>query len=952
MVYINPLLPPANTTMSQLDLLGADERIIPTALHSEMQRSYLEYAMSVIVGRALPDVRDGLKPVHRRIMFAMHELGLTPDRPFRKCARVVGDVLGKYHPHGDQSVYDALVRLVQDFSSRYPLLGGHGNFGSIDNDPPAAMRYTETRLSGIGYEAVLGEISSDIVDFVGNFDNSQQEPTVLPAEFPVLLVNGCSGIAVGMATNIPPHNLGEIIDGTIALIDNPNLPDHELWTIIPGPDFPTGGEIIGNDAIVEAYRTGRGIIPVRGVFHIEEAAQQVKVPGKHRKRRNAIIVTELPFQVNKAGWIERIAELVNAGKIDNIADIRDESDRDGMRVVIEIKKDSDHQKVITNLYRQTALQSNFGAIFLAIVDGLPRQLSLREALQEFLKFREETLTRQYSKELDSFEQRAHIVNGITIALDNLDETIEILRGSPDGSTAKIQMVERLSLSEEQADAILAMPMRRLTGMERQNLANELAELQGKIAGLQKLLQDRKELLKSMKKDLRALRKKYADPRRTRIINAKPILPTPPAPKVPKPPVAELIAPLDAFPQESSTPLALTYEAIAESTEDTSILVEAHEIPELFPDDAPEDLQSDEILVSAPQESTTIPTATKTSPRTSTLHPRPPAKEIAREKAAARSQQISLMITPPEPAQLVELEFTRSGLVRRFNDENQRLTSTSEFVTSRRSIMSDQEIIVISDSAKAHLVKVDRLPKVSNSNQLGESLDVIIPSLDGAKIVRDLDFPKVDPSDPKALITNAIILVTAQGRVKRLSLSELTASSVRGISLIKMKDDDRLLFAVAIDSSAKELVVATSMGRLVRLTISQDQMPMQGRPSQGVQGLRVGSKEQLVNALAVQSSDKLVLLTSLGCSKQIPVTALRAVPIGSIGDQAVRFGGRTEFLTGMLVAQAGQVATVITDQARLLKMAINSSPLLNKEGAGDRLIDLEPEEQSIGMEYNC
>jgi DNA gyrase subunit A len=946
MVYIYPLLPPANTTMAQLDLLGADERIIPTALHSEMQRSYLEYAMSVIVGRALPDVRDGLKPVHRRIMFAMHELGLTPDRPFRKCARVVGDVLGKYHPHGDQSVYDALVRLVQDFSSRYPLLGGHGNFGSIDNDPPAAMRYTETRLSGLGYEAVLGEISSDIVDFVGNFDNSQQEPTVLPAEFPVLLVNGCSGIAVGMATNIPPHNLGEIIDGTIALIDNPNLPDHELWTIIPGPDFPTGGEIIGNDSIVEAYRTGRAIIPVRGVYHIEEAAQQVKVSGKHRKRRNAIVVTELPFQVNKAGWIERIAELVNAGKIDNIADIRDESDRDGMRVVIEIKKDSDHQKVITNLYRQTALQSNFGAIFLAIVDGLPRQLSLREALQEFLKFREETLTRQYSKELDSFEQRAHIVNGITIALDNLDETIEILRGAPDGSTAKMQMVERLSLSEEQSDAILAMPMRRLTGMERQNLANELAELQSKIAGLQKLLQDRKELLKSMKKDLRALRKKYADPRRTRIINAKPILPTPPAPpKVPKPPVAELIVPLDAVPQESSTPLAMTYDAIgaiAESTaDDTNIRVEANEIPELFPDDAP----SDEIP--AP-----IPTVAKTSSRTSTLPPRPPAKEIAKQVAAARSQQISLMITPPEPAQLVELEFLRSGLVRRFNDENQRLNSDSELVTSRRSIMSDQEIIVISDSAKAHLIKVDRLPKVSNSNQLGEALDGIIPGLDGAKIIKDLDFPKIDPNDPKALINNAIILVTAQGRVKRLSLAELMASSARGISLIKMKDDDKLLFVLPIDSSAKELIIAVSMGRLVRLTISQDQMPVQGRPSQGVQGLRVGSKEQLVNAVAVQSSDKLVLLTSLGCSKQIPVTALRAVPVGSIGDQAVRFGGRTEFLTGMLVAQAGQVATVITDQARLLKMAVDSSPLLNKEGAGDRLIDLEPEEQSIGMGYDC
>ncbi len=919
----------------QLDLLGAEDRIIPTALHSEMQRSYLEYAMSVIVGRALPDVRDGLKPVHRRILFAMHELGLTPDRPFRKCARVVGDVLGKYHPHGDQSVYDALVRLVQDFSSRYPLLGGHGNFGSIDNDPPAAMRYTETRLSGLGYEAVLGEINSDIVDFIGNFDNSQQEPTVLPAEFPVLLVNGCSGIAVGMATNIPPHNLGEIIDGTIALIDNPNLPDHELWTIIPGPDFPTGGEIIGNESIVEAYRTGRGIIPVRGIYHIEEAAQQAKPtkPGKGRKRRDSLVITELPFQVNKAGWIERIAELVNGGKMDGIADLRDESDRDGMRVVIELKRDSNYEKVVQSLYKQTAFQSNFGAIFLAIVDGLPKQLSLREALQEFLKFREATLTRQYSKELEDFEQRAHIVTGLTISLDNLDETIEILRNAPDGSTAKMHMVERLALSESQADAILAMPMRRLTGMERQHLANELAELQGKIAGLQKLLQDRRELLKSMKKDLRALRKKHSDPRRTRIIDAKPILPTPPAPpKVPKPPIVESIAPLVSVESE-----AAVY--------DTSIPVDANEIPELFPAD---DLPSTEI----PTALEIPPVAPATPTRTSVLPPRPPAKEIAKQVAAARSQQISLMITPPEPPQLVEIEFTRSGLVRRFSSENQRLSSTSELVTSRRSIMSDQEIVVISNNAKAHLVKVDRLPHVNDSRQLGESLSSIIPGLDGAKIIKDLAFPTIDPHDSKALITNALLLVTAQGRVKRLSLAELTASSARGISLIKLKDGDRLLFAVPIDGNAKELVIATSMGRLVRLTISQDQLPVQGRPSQGVQGLRVGSKEQLVNALAVQSSDQLVLLTSLGCSKRIPILALRAVPVGSIGDQAVRFGGRTEYLTGMLLAQAGREVTVITDRSRLLKMAVDNSPLLNKEGAGDRLIDLEPEEQSIGMSYDC
>jgi DNA gyrase subunit A len=887
----------------QLDLLGAEDRIIPTALHSEMQRSYLEYAMSVIVGRALPDVRDGLKPVHRRILFAMHELGLTPDRPFRKCARVVGDVLGKYHPHGDQSVYDALVRLVQDFSSRYPLLGGHGNFGSIDNDPPAAMRYTETRLSGLGHEAVLGEINSDIVDFVGNFDNSQQEPTVLPAEFPVLLVNGCSGIAVGMATNIPPHNLGEIIDGTIALIDNPNLPDHELWTIIPGPDFPTGGEIVGNESIVEAYRTGRGIIPVRGIFHIEEAATQAKPnkPGKSRKRRDSLVITELPFQVNKAGWIERIAELVNGGKMDGIADLRDESDRDGMRVVIELKRDSNYEKVVESLYKQTAFQSNFGAIFLAIVDGLPRQLSLREALQEFLKFREITLTRQYSKELEDFEQRAHIVTGLTIALDNLDETIDILRSSPDGSTAKMRMVEELSLSESQSDAILAMPMRRLTGMERQNLANELTELQGKIAGLNKLLQDRRELLKSMKKDLRALRKKHADPRRTRIINAKPILPTPPKP--PKPLVPEVV---DVAPTE--------------------------DIPAISLDRATD---YDPIFDNLPESVDRPPTA---EPTISSVPTTPIAKE-----ATSRPRQISLLITPPEPPQMVEVEFTLGGLVRRFSGNDQRLISNQDLVTCRRSIMSDQEIIVISDSGKAHLVKVDRLPKVTASNQPGESINSLISGLEDGTIIQNLL-----PITPENNDVVALILVTAQGRVKRLAIEELMALTSRALSLIKLADGDRLVFAVPMIKTARELVISTSMGRLVRLTISQDQLPVQGRPSQGVQGLRVGSKEKLVNALTVQASDRLVLLTSLGCCKQLPVTALRAVPVGSIGDQAVRFGGRTEYLTGMLVAQVGQELNVFTDQSRLLKLAVDSAPLLNKEGAGDRLVDLEPEEQSIAL----
>ena len=476
-------------------------QVIGTALHAEMQRSYLEYAMSVIVGRALPDVRDGLKPVHRRILYAMHELGLTPDRPYRKCARVVGDVLGKYHPHGDRAVYDALVRMIQDFSCRYPLLDGHGNFGSIDDDPPAAMRYTETRLAPISQEAMMAEIDAATVEFVDNFDGSQQEPLTLPAMLPILLLNGCSGIAVGMATNVPPHNLGELVDGLVALLDRPELSDEKLFDIIPGPDFPTGGEILDRRGIRDAYRTGRGSIPVRGVTQIEEIQG-----GKGRHRRTAIVVTELPFQVNKAGWIEKVADRVNQGHIEGISDIRDESDREGIRIVLELKRETDPQRILQKLYSQTPLQLNFGAIFLALVDNQPRQLSLRELLQLFLDYREQTLIRRYTHERDRTEQRLHIVEGLLGALANLDRIIDLLRNAPDGTTAKVNLQAEFAFSEEQAGAILAMPLRRLTGMERQNLEQERDTLLQQRDRLQQLLSDRQERLKAMKKELRAFKK--------------------------------------------------------------------------------------------------------------------------------------------------------------------------------------------------------------------------------------------------------------------------------------------------------------------------------------------------------------------------------------------------------------------------------------------------------------
>jgi DNA gyrase subunit A len=489
-----------------------DGRIEPVDLHQEMQRSYLEYAMSVIVGRALPDARDGLKPVQRRILFAMHELGLTPDRPYRKCARVVGDVLGKYHPHGDQAVYDALVRLVQTFASRNPLLDGHGNFGSVDDDPPAAMRYTETRLAPIANEAMLDEIGDNTVDFAPNFDGSQQEPTVLPAQLPFLLLNGCTGIAVGMATNIPPHNLGEVVDALIALVRKPDLSDEKLLELVPGPDFPTGGEVLTGSGVRDTYLYGRGSIPMRGVAHIEEIQ-----PGKGRHKRGAVVITELPYQLSKAGWIEKLAEQVNDGKLNGIADIRDESDRDGMRVVVELRRDANPEQILTELQRRTALQSNYGAILLALVHGKPIQLTLRQLLQEFLDYRELTLIRRTRHALKRAEDRLEVVEGLTTALNALARVIEMITAAADAASAKASLQVHLDLSERQADAVLAMPLRRLTGLEQDSLRKEADDLRQERSRLRHLLDERPALLDAMVNEFKALKKRFATPRRTRLV---------------------------------------------------------------------------------------------------------------------------------------------------------------------------------------------------------------------------------------------------------------------------------------------------------------------------------------------------------------------------------------------------------------------------------------------------
>lgn len=480
-------------------------KVLPRSIETEMKSSYIDYAMSVIVMRALPDVRDGLKPVHRRILYAMHEAGMASNKPYKKSARIVGEVLGKYHPHGDSSVYDAIVRLAQTFSTRYLMVDGHGNFGSVDGDSAAAMRYTEVRMSKVA-ESMLADIEKDTVDFRPNYDESLEEPKVLPSKLPNLLVNGSSGIAVGMATNIPPHNMREVIDGTIMMIDNADVTIPELMTTITGPDFPTGGLILGTEGITSAYTTGRGVVKMRALARIDKMAN-----GKPR-----IIVSEIPYQVNKARLIEKIAELVRDKVIDGITDLRDESDRNGMRIVIELRRDTNGDVILNQLYKHTQLQDSFGIIMLALVDSKPQVLNLREVLYYYLEHQKEVIVRRTIFELAKAKARAHILEGLKIALDHIDAVIKAIRGSKTVDVARAALIEGFDLSEKQAQAILDLRLQRLTGLEREKIENEYNELLATIAWLESVLMDDQKVLNIIKEELLEVRRRFGDDRRTLI----------------------------------------------------------------------------------------------------------------------------------------------------------------------------------------------------------------------------------------------------------------------------------------------------------------------------------------------------------------------------------------------------------------------------------------------------
>ncbi|HLO48103.1 MAG TPA: DNA topoisomerase (ATP-hydrolyzing) [Kamptonema sp.] len=858
----------------QLNLFSG--QVISTPLHTEMQQSYLEYAMSVIVGRALPDVRDGLKPVHRRILYAMHELGLTPDRPYRKCARVVGDVLGKYHPHGDQSVYDALVRMVQEFSSRYPLLAGHGNFGSVDNDPPAAMRYTETRLAPICHEAMLTHVGEATVDFIGNFDNSQQEPTVLPAELPFLLLNGCSGIAVGMATNIPPHNLNEVVDGLIALIDTPDLSDEKLLELIPGPDFPTGGEILSGEGVTDAYMKGKGSIAVRGVTRIEE------IPASRKTRSKvAIVVTEFPFQVNKAGWIEKLAELVNQGRLEGISDLRDESDREGIRVVIELKREASPEAILARLYHQTDLQCNFGAILLALVNGQPRQLTLRQMLQEFLDFREITLTRRYNHELQVAQRRCHIVEGLLLVLGNLDAAIDILRNSPDGTTAKQSLQSRLNFSESQADAILAMPMRRLTGLERQNLQSEFDELMATIQELQRLLGDRRELLKALKKELRSLKRKHGDPRRTRLVAV-----------------------------EQGSRAGEQGSAGTQEQESRGAREQGSK-------------RSEEIKVEG-------------------------------KKKAHQPPVTSVSTEPSEPT---VLEFTHKQYVRRLSpseptrgkNHDKSVHSRggeSDFTVRILQARTNENLAILTRTGKAYPLKISDIPAAGNRDRGTPIISLLSPS--ATKDVAPSHLPELvaglfvlsESSEFTDLVT-----LTQEGKIKRLPLSELSDITNRGVTAVKLKDDDELRYAM-LSKVGEQVVLATSGGRLLRFQLNDEELPPMGRAAQGSQATRLRKQEQLVGCVTLAADGSLLMVSEFGWAKRMPVGSVRLTGRGEIGTQAFHFAEPKDTLVGLLGAIPRQEVKLLTNNGRLLRVGMDKIAFWGKDAPGDRAVNLNAGEKIV------
>ena len=768
-------------------------------IEEEMKQSYLDYSMSVIVSRALPDVRDGMKPVHRRILFAMNELGMTYDKAYKKSARIVGEVLGKYHPHGDSSVYGAIVRMAQDFNYRYPLVDGHGNFGSIDGDSAAAMRYTEARMAKISGE-LMEDIDKNTIDFMKNFDDSLDEPTVLPAKLPNLLLNGATGIAVGMATNIPPHNLGELVDGILAQIENPDITCLELMDYIKGPDFPTGGIIDGHKGIRDAYLTGRGKIRVRGKVEVEELKS-----GKAN-----IIIKEIPYQLNKAVLIEKIADLVKEKKINGISDLRDESDRDGIRVVIEVKKGEEPELILNKLYKFTELQNTFGIIMLALVNNAPKVLNLKEIIAEYLKHRFIVITRRTQFDLEKAEKRAHILQGYRIALENIDRIIEIIRGSADGNTAREVLIEKYGFSDVQSRAILDMKLQRLTGLEREKIDAEYVEIEKYILELKDILSHDSKIYDIIKKELNYLKEKYGDERKTVIENER-----------------MEILPEDLIKDESVI-LTLTNKGYVKRMEVSKYKAQKRGGKGV----ASQNTIEDDFVVSI-DSATNLDTLMIFTNQGRVFNLK--VYEIPESSKQSRGKLIS-------------------NIIRIREDEKIRA------VIKTRDFSSENEVVFVT---KEGLIKKTNLNEFKNINNSGLKAIKLKPEDD---IIYVGLIEEIDKEE--------LLLATKLGQSIRFGSDNVRATGrdTMGVKAITLKEGDSVVSAMLIKDKDGMILTMTENGYGKRTRI--DEYPLQARSGKGVINLRCNAKTgDVVSVLPAPDSEELMAITSSGIVIRMPMSSI-------------------------------------------------------------------------------
>ena len=876
------------------------KEILPVNIEDELRQSYLDYAMSVIVGRALPDARDGLKPVHRRVLYAMSELGNDWNKPYKKSARVVGDVIGKYHPHGDTAVYDTIVRMAQPFSLRYLLVDGQGNFGSVDGDNAAAMRYTEVRMTKLAHE-LLSDLHKETVDWVPNYDGTELIPAVMPTRIPNLLVNGSSGIAVGMATNIPPHNLGEVLDGCLALIDNPDVTVDELMQFIPGPDFPTAGLINGRQGIIEAYRTGRGRIYMRARSTIEDID---KVGG-----RQQIVITELPYQLNKARLIEKIAELVKEKKIEGITELRDESDKDGMRVVIELRRGEVPEVILNNLYAQTQLQAVFGINIVALIDGRPRLLNLKDLLEAFVRHRREVVTRRTVFELRKARERGHILEGQAVALSNIDPVIALIKASPTPSEAKIAltsaawessavevMVERAGadacrpdnldpqygmrdgkyfLSPEQAQAILDLRLHRLTGLEHEKLLAEYQEILNQIGELIRILGSAERLMEVIREEIEAIRAEYGDVRRTEILDAR----------------LDLTLG-DMIPEEERV-VTISHGGYA-----------------------------------------------KTQPLSSYQAQRRGGK--GKSATGVKDEDyISHLLVANSHATL--LLFSSKGKVY--------WLKTYEIPEASRAARGRPLVNLLPLEEGEHITTMLQIDLEALQQGIGadEELDDAEDSVIEGEIVEPEEIEEEEGDTPELVAdpTGAyIFMATASGTVKKTPLSQFARPRSSGLIALKLKEGDTLI-AAAITDGAKEVMMFSDAGKVIRF--AESVVRTMGRNARGVRGMKLGKGQRLISMLIPESGAQILTASERGFGKRTPLSKFPRRGRGGQGVIAMGTKGRNGLLIGAIQVQEGEEIMLISDQGTLVRTRVGEVSSLGRNTQGVTLIKLASDETLVGLE---